>query len=394
MNKILVLSTLFFLCAAISATHAQSNPLPLGTVTPGATLGSCSNVTIPNHAMFANGMNCQDLTVSCPNTHDLHAIFGYYAPSSSIGTIVLFSGGSGTMPVGEAGEELSYGNDYEALGYTVVQIEWASAWEDPNNGPGGNVLAGACRPATFLNWISGNTATHAQSTPMCAQGSSAGGAGIAFPLAWYGASTWSGTGGSPLSPLKAVELISGPTLSEIDQGCTYPNALNMTICAPGQYGCTPKTKTWNDNVIYVDGYANAINNWTGPATGSCAAPSGQTMGNLTSWKNMSLVDGNSNGVTATFNYPNTAMHAWVCQSYASNPIYQCFPPHCPNNSASQGNYFYQQFSSTVGPATFKLTGVQACIQEEGVSQGTDPDSTNGTGSALSSIEADMEANCR
>ena len=92
-----------------------------------------------------------------------------------------------------------------------------------------------------------------------------------------------------------------------------------------------------------------------------------------------------------------SMHGWVCQSYATDPVYhfqECFPPHCPNNSASQGNYFYQQFNSTQHPTPFNLTGVRACVQEEGVSQGTDPDSPNGTGSAMTSIETDMTTNCR
>jgi hypothetical protein len=230
---------------------------------------------------------------------------------------------------------------------------------------------------------------------MCAQGASAGSAAIAYSLAWYGGSTWSGTGSSPLSPLKNVELLSGPVLSEIDQGCTSPSALNMTICQSGQYGCTPNTNTWMNNVIYVDGYANAVSNWSGLA--GCALASGQTQSNLTAWKNMSLVDGSINGVTATFSYPNTSMHGWVCQDYApggNGTWIQCFNPHCPNNSGSQGNYFYQQFSSSVGPAAFKLTGVQQCVQEEGVSQGIDPDSLHGTGSAMTSIETEMEQKCQ
>jgi hypothetical protein len=287
--------------------------------------------------MFGNNMTCQDITVSCPNISSLHAIYGYYMPSSPNGTIVLFSGGDGTMPVGNAGEELSYANDYEAAGYAVVQIEWASAWQDPTNGSGGNILQAACRPATFLNWISGTSTTHPQGKPMCAQGASAGSAAIAYSLAWNGGSTWSGTGSSPLSPLKNVELLSGPVLSEIDQGCTSPSALNMTICQSGQYGCTPNTNTWMNNVIYVDGYANAVSNWSGLA--GCALASGQTQSNLTAWKNMSLVDGSINGVTATFSYPNTSMHGWVCQDYAPAATehgYNVLIPTAPTTQAHKG----------------------------------------------------------
>jgi hypothetical protein len=60
MTKIVAIAITFFLLVFVATTHAQTNPLPLGTVTPGATLGSCSNVTVLNHSMFGANMNCQD----------------------------------------------------------------------------------------------------------------------------------------------------------------------------------------------------------------------------------------------------------------------------------------------------------------------------------------------
>jgi hypothetical protein len=287
------------------------------------------------------------------------------------------------MPAENAGEETSYANDYEAAGYAVVQLEWDSPWEDASNGSGGNILAAACRPATFLGWVNSNPNIHPQKA-MCSQGGSAGSAAIAYSLAWYGAASY----------MTNVELLSGPVLSEIDQGCTYPNALNMPICSPGQYGCTAKTFPWSDNVIYVPSYNQAIDNWSGLL--ACGT-SGVNPADYPKWAAMSIVDGSSGSVTPIFNYPNTSMHGWICQDYAFDQFHEreCFPPHCPNNSASQGNYFYQQFSSLQGPKQFTLTGVQACVQEEGVSQGTDPDANFGAGGpANASIETHMETNCQ
>lgn len=86
----------------------------------------------------------------------------------------------------------------------------------------------------------------------------------------------------------------------------------------------------------------------------------------------------------------TGVHAWLCAGYATiNGVYQCTAPKCPNNSAAQGNFFYEQFTSSAD-RTFQLTGIQNCVQEEGVDEGTDPD----TGlSAITAIENDMENHC-
>jgi hypothetical protein len=82
---------------------------------------------------------------------------------------------------------------------------------------------------------------------------------------------------------------------------------------------------------------------------------------------MSIVDGSAAGAAPTFNYPNVAKHGWLCQSYSS-----CAPPSCPNNSASEGKYFYDAISAT-GDIKLTVTGVTMCAGEEGVAQGTDPD---------------------
>jgi hypothetical protein len=314
--KITTMAVFVLVCAGALGAWAQSNPLPLGIVTPGPVIGPCSSAIVPNHSMFGANMTCADLSVtSCSNTQKLDAIYGYYVPANPKGTIVLFSGGPGTMPAENAGEETSYANDYEAAGYAVVQIEWGMEWEDPTNGSGGNILNAACRPATFLNWVNTNPALRPSGTAMCSQGGSAGSAAIAYSLAWYGAGSY----------MTNVELLSGPVLSEIDQGCTYPNALNMPICSAGQYGCTAKTIPWSDYVIYVPNYNNAINGWSGlQACGTSLV----NPADYPKWAMMSIVDGSSGSVTPIFNYPNTTMHGWICQDYAFDQFHdrECFPP--------------------------------------------------------------------
>lgn len=271
---------------------------------------------------------------------------------------------------------MTYGQAYVKT-YEVVQVEWDSPWEDPSsNGTGGSILNAACRPATFLNYIN-TSGLHAAATPMCGQGFSAGSAAYAYALAWYGAENY----------LSTVELLSGPVTSQIDQGCIYPRQPDQTICGTTggakQYGCTAATTAWTDNQIYVDGYVSYIDKWTGTPLGNSCATSNAS-GYLSTWKQMGIVDGTSGTTSPTFNYPNTSVHGWLCAGYQ-----QCTAPHCPNNSAAQGNFFYEQLNATSDPI-FKLTGVLACKQEEGVTEGTDPDSN---GPASTAIISDMKLHC-
>ena len=236
--------------------QAQSNPLPLGTVVPnplGILPFPCSSALNGNH--FLPGMTCWDAAITCPNTQSIGITYGYSFPSgSNLGTIVMFSGGAGTSPSEYADDNVAYATIYQT-NYVIVQVEYDSAWEDPTNSTGGKILDAACRPATFLNWVNNSSYLHGTGA-MCAQGSSAGSAAIAYSLAWYGASSY----------LTNVELLSGPVLSEIDQGCILPPP-DQTICGTvngvKQYGCTAATNSWTDNAKYVPPYTNAIYGWSG-----------------------------------------------------------------------------------------------------------------------------------
>ena len=379
MNKIIPVLTMSILlvCMLTTRAAAQSNSLPLGTLTVAPDPVPCS--TVLNGSLFLPGMSCYTATISnCPNTQPIGITFGWKVPSGPVrGTIVMFSGSGGRMPSEYADDSLSYASTY-ATNYIVVQAEYDSDWENPNNSSGGSILNAACRPATFLNYINSHTLYHPTGTPMCAQGSSAGSGAISYALTWYGASSY----------LKNVELLNGPVFSEVDQGCTYPNALSMNVCGTTggvkQYGCTAATTAWNDDVIYIGHYANQVSTWSGlPNCGTSLV----NPNDYTTWAAMSIVDGSSGSVTPTFNYPTTTMHGWVC----APPYKTCNDGTCPNNSASQGNYYYRQFSNSIGPVQFKLTGVTKCTQEEGIGMGFDPDSGK---TASTAITLDMNTQCQ
>jgi hypothetical protein len=361
---------LFMVFALIALTpSAHSQTLPLGTVTVFGDPYGCP--VAANGSGFMAGMNCMDATISCPNTANIGITFGYIAPANPLGTIVLFSGGAGTSPTENGDNNPAFAPTY-ATNYEVVQVEYASAWEDPSsNGSGGSILAAACRPATFLHYIN-NSPFHATGA-MCAQGASAGSGAIGYSMAWYGAASY----------LKNVELIVGPVFSKIDQGCTYPNAATPTVCATGTSYCSAATQPWSDKVIYVIPDNTAISGWSGLA--SCGT-SGVNSSNYPAWAAMSIVDGTSTGVTPTFNYSGTTTHGWLCSTLNQT---QCGNASCPNNTSAQGKYFYDAINAT-GDNLLKVTGTTGCKMAEGMSAATDPDTNL---PALSAIAKDMDTNC-
>jgi hypothetical protein len=354
---LLIFVTLGAIFVVAPSAHAQ---IPLGSVSVRVSDPvSCGTV----NSSFYNGMQCRSTTVSCPNTDDIGVTFGYIGPtvrSSPLGTVVFFAGSDGTSPYIDGG--LYYAGQYVS-NYTIVQFEW-SAWQkaSPSGTYPDSILAAACRPATLLKYFYTSN-THQTSTAMCAQGSSAGSAAIAYAMSWYGAA-----GGSS-GYLTNVELQSGPVLSEIDQGCST-SAPTLTLCNGASF-CTAATQTeaaggaWTNNAGYTPNDQTAINQWSG-LTG-CGTSSGS--GNLTAWKNMSIVDGSYSGVTPVFSFGSGVHeHGWLCYSYKSGTC----TANCPNNSAAQGYYWYTALNGA-SDVNFKVTGTQSCNNAEGVSDGTDPD---------------------
>jgi hypothetical protein len=312
-------------------------------------------------------MTCTAATVvNCSGDDPLQFVYGVENPTGASGTIVLFSGGGGgtASDVASLPYEISH---YVAAGYQVIQVAWGPGtsgdgidWEFTNssNGTGTNILTAACRPATFLNWVR-NGGHYAgalwTSGGMCAQGLSAGGGGIAYALAWYNAASF----------LDKALFQSGPTLSDIRQGCQVPNRDYTTICSgSGQAGCVG----WQIqdppgySLEFVGHYKSHVNAWSGNPTPSCANNSSPTNYDA-SWYAMSVVNFPTTGQQPLFNYPRTAMSAWLCETTA--------PGVPPNNSAAQGQIFYQQFTSlTQAGNSLSVNAVTLCPTDEGADQGT------------------------
>jgi hypothetical protein len=347
-TRLLLASTLtaIALCVLPAPAHSQGS----------LSIGQISNITPSNVCTGAGWFSsagatttCENAIVSCPNTINTGVNFAYTSPAGLVnGVVTFFNGGDGTAPAGDAtgtpAAPLTMAQTYFNAGYEIVQVAWTAAWEGTDQGQSGqlfpgNIQAAACRPATFINWVYNNVYLPiTQGTGgnpkagMCAQGSSAGSAQIAYSMAYYGAYAW----------LDNVELISGPVLSDIEQGCEEPAPPSVTICPTGQWGCPPANQggaSWTLSPTYLGGYATAVQNWTYDLT--CTSSSGTSQSSDLRWLNMSIVDqpSVSGGPTPTFTYPTTATSAWLCRSLQNQQSTQTcatdygeYQDDCPNNS--------------------------------------------------------------
>ena len=338
------------LTGSITAPRAQAQraPLPFGTVTNVSQLSACP-------AGFFKGMTCFQARMSCPDTVEIGLVYGSKEPSGTPkGTIVLLEGGTGKSASGGSNYAAKYLDD----GFRVVDLAWESAWEVTGVATS-SIKTAACRPATFLSYVSTNLNTDGS---MCAQGDSAGSGAVAYSLAWYGAGSF----------LDKAELLSGPVFGNIEQGCIVPKAPVSTICPEGQYGCNGAP--WPDSPAYVGGDITAIDAWSGRPT--CNGT--QTTSKLAdlSWKAMSIVDGTDN---PSFSYPQTAMAGWLCSNIAGSQ----------NNSAAQGEFFHEQFTNSTQTAGYSVTRIDNCSGNEGVSDGVTPQGESG----YNAISQDMIAGC-
>jgi hypothetical protein len=377
-------------CLLTTPAHAQGGSLPLGTINVLQAPVVCSSSYFSYTNTSTNTtyyLNCYVATVTCPNTASLNMTFGYLSPvgvvpgvTQAFGVIVIVSGGRG---LGPDAEENNYAKDYFAAGYEIVEFGWADDWEkisDPiPKGTYGNIQNAACRPATFLNYVYSNifpSVLQSNSRAgMCEHATSAGSAAAVYSLAYYGAGSY----------LDNVELISGPVLSDIEQGCQVPPPSNVTVCGQtnyngGQYGCQLGTGlTWNLAPTYVDGQVSLAAGWTNDP--SCANGIGQTTTpqSQAQWLKQSIVDQyatTGQGANPTFNYASTGMSGWLCRSVVNNSGYDCAAngnnnsQYCPNNSSTQGQIFYANIGQSNSPAHYDVYAVDSCISAEGVADGT------------------------
>jgi hypothetical protein len=305
---------LFF--ALVDIAFAQ---LPLGTIS------NVSPVTCASG--FAAGAACYSATVSCPNVPDIGVLWGEVGTGTA-GMIVFVNGGGDAAPGGA-----SSASEYTKAGFSFVQIAFTSDWEGT-----GNILAGACRPATMLNYF------RSQSTgAYCTNGTSAGSAAVAYGMSWYGLQ------------FDNVEFSVGPVFSDIKQGCEIPYA-------------SPVTVTPTNGLPFVDDpwynlEASAVSKWTGT---SCLPPGGSSESDLASEAAQSILQPG-----ATLSFPQTSISAWDCDN-ALNP------------SAAQSYLFLQQVSTP-----WALTALSGCDGAEGTSTSVTPQGV----SAQTAIQTDMLAQC-
>jgi hypothetical protein len=345
------------LIASLSWAQSQTSTLPLGTVSDVNRLPGCPY----DHA---SGATCYSGTVSCPNTVNIGFTYADILPGGTPrGTIVLLSGGLGT----KLGMEAQYAPVYVAAGFETVLVTWDQAWEITGTTPSSKVAA--CRPATLLNFLH---QTVYRRGGMCAQGSSAGSAAVAYSLAEYGAGKY----------LDNVELLSGPVLSDIAEGCNGQSRA-MMVCASGCNTGRPPQGGWSDSPQYDAGARHWIDSWSGVSGANACVTGDASKVQSDAWKRMSIVDGMDD---STFHYPQTAMAGWVC----SDTSVHCTGWQCQNNSAAQGVLFYQNITDPVAP--FTVHRINRCFGSEGVSVGYMPP-PNESQTAFDAIVSDMTNNC-
>lgn len=359
---------------AFGSGHAQS--LIPGTVHTPLT----GPFTCPSG--FVGAAQCYSSYITCPEVANVPQIDFYYgvvpAKGTQKGTVVFFNGGDGNG-IGFS----QYVPVYVNNGYQTIQVEWGTTsidepWEElgpPLTTPW-SIKTAACRPAGLLAFLF-QTYEYDQTTmkptgAMCAQGTSAGGAAIAYSLADYGSGSY----------LDNAELVSGPPLSDIARGCDGSFA-DVTVC-PGTTCNTGGEGGWLDSPKYNDANG-AIDGWTGISTtnpNACTAGTGYS----SNWTNMSIIY--SPGAP-TFSYPQTGMSGWLCSNQGvvtcgPNGCVPCTGNDCQNNSAIEGQFFYSKVTS---PLT--VYRVDGCNGPEGVDVGTVPGLSE---TGLVAIQNDMVGN--
>jgi hypothetical protein len=330
-HLLLGVTVMLFYFSTVSAA-AQSSPLPLGTVSNVKSLNACP-------AGYPQGALCSQATVSCPGTANIQVTFGIREVAGSKGTIVLHNGTGGTTPL-----DSNFDQAYIQDAYSVAALAWATPWEDTGLAQK-NVRTAACRPATLLNFILNQLAPPGAK---CAQGFSGGTGAWGYALAAYGAGSY----------LDKVVLESGPVFSDFSQGCKVPKAANLQVCSPGQFGCEPGD-TFSDSPSYVGKTVSFVGQVTGDL--SCGGTAKTTSVSSARWKAQSIVDGTMN---SSFSYPQTSLAGWICDNGL-------------NNSAAQGDIFYQQFTNASQTASFRVTPIKNCSGAEGVTAGQTPTGENG-----------------
>lgn len=286
-NGFCFVACLLLIFASFSlAQKAQPASRALGSVTSLGSAPCLSGVT--------TGATCTTIQVTCPGIPALNATMSQAVPSGTAkGTIVLMSAQGGT-----AFFNSNFADTYVNSGYNVVQIGWATDWEDTG---GVGLVSAACRSATAFASVFSTVHKKSRTAGFCAQGISGGGASIAYSLAEYGTSGF----------FDYVVIGAGPGVARMDYGCdkslyTGPalNLCPLITSAPYDYFKGDKVNSWEN-------------------TASCATKN-PPPADINKWAADSIV---SSG--AVYKYPKTGMSFFYC---ATNP----------NSSTGQGKFLVDQ----------------------------------------------------
>jgi hypothetical protein len=267
-----------------AANQENSQPaLPLGTVT---VLGSA---ICPSGA--TRGAACTSVSVACPGLSDLTAILSEAFPAGTAkGTIIMLSGSGGTTFFNSG-----FANTYLGDGFRVVQLAWTTDWEDT---AGVGLKSAACRGATVFKYVFDNVHSGDRTAGFCAQGTSGGGAAIAFSLAQYGLSDY----------FDYVVIGAGPGVARLDYGCA-----KSLYTGPPLNLCPLLT-----NAPYAFASGTKVNSWENTTTCAVKPP---LRSDVSKWAIDSIVTKGG-----TYTYPKTAMSWFFCVT----------PP--VNNSTGEGKF--------------------------------------------------------
>jgi hypothetical protein len=270
---------------AVGQSAAERIPkvLPLGTVT---VLGPA---TCPGGA--TKGATCTSVNVACPGIPDLTAILSEAIPAGTAkGTIILHSGSGGTTFLNSG-----FGTPYVNDGFRVVQLAWTTDWEDTG---GVGLKSASCRGATVFKYVFDNVHGGDRTTGFCAQGTSGGGAAIAYSLAQYGLANF----------FDYVIIAAGPGVARMDYGCDQALYKGPPLDLCSEITSAPYT--------YFSG--GKVNTWENTTTCDAKSP---LSSDIKRWAADSIVTPGAN-----FTYPKTAMSWYFC---ATAPV---------NNSTGEGKF--------------------------------------------------------
>lgn len=190
------------------ALHAAQagGALPLGAVVAGPGGGDC-----------AQGDDCQELSVHCPNvSHDARALVTIGKVAAPHGVVVLFSGGDGAGEFGGGRPAAAqFLDDVHAQGLETVAIRWPTGWLQASAGEEVGPALLACRPASVVSWAHDSifAPLHLPESPgrcgFCVAGSSGGASQVSYSLSFYGLA----------DAVDEAVIMSGPPHAALAKGC-------------------------------------------------------------------------------------------------------------------------------------------------------------------------------